>query len=199
MIFLENVDYFRFLLLLYVANDTQNIDLRNLINTIEDGGFPAVIRYIGERQFLVDIGAYCLMDNHFHILVREREEGGTSQFMERLLKAYVMYFNNKYERKGNLFESNFQAKHANLDNYLKYLHAYIHLNPVKYIEPDWKEIGIKDPEGAENFLKSYWNSSFLDFLGKKRPEGEILNTFAFPQYFEDWYSFQGFIQEWLTY
>lgn len=197
LIFLENVDYFRFLLLLYVANDTRGIDLRNLISTIKNGGFPAIIRYVGERQLLVDIGVYCLMGNHFHLLVRERVEGGISQFMERLLKSYVMYFNYKYDRKGGLFEGPFQAKHANSDVYLKYLHAYIHLNPLKYFEPNWKEMGIQDLEGAEFFLKSYWNSSYLDFLGFERPEAEILNRAAFPQYFEDPYSFQDFIQEWL--
>ena len=64
-----------------------------------------------------------------------------------------MYFNKRYERTGGLFEGTFKATHANDDEYLKYLFAYIHLNSVKLIEPDWKENGIKDKNAANVFFK----------------------------------------------
>ncbi|KKT80846.1 MAG: Transposase, partial [Parcubacteria group bacterium GW2011_GWF2_44_8b] len=67
---------------------------------------------------MVDIGAYCLMPNHFHLLVRERNEKGISLFMQKLITAYTMYFNDKYRRKGRLFESSYKSIHAADDRYL---------------------------------------------------------------------------------
>ena len=58
--------------------------------------------------------------------------------MQKLLTAYTMYFNKKNERTGPLFSGMFKATHANEDEYLKYLFSYIHLNPIKLIEPLWK-------------------------------------------------------------
>lgn len=64
-----------------------------------------------------------------------------------------MYFNDKYGRKGRLFESSYKSIHAVDDRYLKYLFAYIHLNPVKLINPKWKENGIKNLEEAKKYLE----------------------------------------------
>ena len=57
-----------------------------------------------ESENLVEIGCYCLMPNHFHLLIREKEENGISLFMKKLLTGYSMYFNIKYQRTGKLFE-----------------------------------------------------------------------------------------------
>ncbi len=70
---------------------------------------------------LVSIGAYCLMSNHLHLLLREEEESGISLFMQKVSTAYTMYFNRKYKRTGSLFAGRFKAQHAGNDNYLKYL------------------------------------------------------------------------------
>ncbi|OHA80219.1 MAG: hypothetical protein A2V96_01600 [Candidatus Yonathbacteria bacterium RBG_16_43_6] len=148
---------------------------------------------------LVDIGAYCLMPNHFHLLVREKNEGGIQKFMLKLLTAYSMYFNKKNERTGSLFESRYKARHANTDDYLKYLFAYIHLNPVKIIDPEWKEKGITDHDGAKEYLDKYSYSSYMDFVGEKREEGVVLNKTAFPEYFDDFEEFDEYIKEWLVY
>ena len=160
--------------------------------------FKKIVKIVEIEENLVDIGSYCLMPNHFHILVHERAEGGISKFMQKLSTAYSMYFNTKYERTGVLFEGRFKAQHANTDNYLKYLFAYIHLNPVKLIDSQWKENGIIDRAKAQRYLKTYRFSSYLDYLGKKRPENMILNKDVFPEYFENFSEFRDFIDEWLT-
>ena len=61
--------------------------------------------------------------------------------MGKLGTGYSMYFNRKYKRTGALFVGAFKSQHANSDEYLKYLYAYIHLNPVKLIDSTWKEEG----------------------------------------------------------
>ena len=126
-------------------------------------------------------------------------EGGISKFMSKLTTGYSMYFNKKYERKGSLFQGVFQAQHADSDNYLKYLFSYIHLNPVKLIQSDWKENGIEDIDGAKKYLNDYKYSSFIDYTGNKREENNILNMKAFPGYFESTEDFENNIFDWLEF
>jgi hypothetical protein len=146
---------------------------------------------------LVDIGAYVLMDNHFHLLVHEKTEGGTSLFIGKLLTAYSMYFNKKYDRTGTLFEGPFKATHVDNDVYLKYLFAYVHLNPVKIIDPEWKENGIKDRVAAKEYLEKYPYSSYHEYMGMTRQESGIVRMNAFPEYFIKPQDFIGFLDDWL--
>ncbi|MEK7646907.1 MAG: transposase [Patescibacteria group bacterium] len=191
-IFLNYGDNDRFLKLLFLCNNTKPVVFRDI---------PNHAIYDNERRAntLVDIGGYCLMPNHFHILVFEREEGGISLFMQKLSTAYSLYFNKKHYRTGKLFEGVFQATHAQDDGYLQYLFAYIHLNPVKLLEPQWKEKGIVDVAKAEGFLHNYQYSSYQDYVGGSRSEAAILNKDAFPKYFESKKEFQDYLKDWLTY
>jgi len=192
--FQNKTDYDRFIALLYLCNSVKNIRLSD---------YPKVklekLLDIKRGETIVDIGAYCLMPNHFHLLIHEKTENGISKFMQKLLTAYTMYFNKKNERTGSLFGGLFKATHANEDNYLKYLFSYIHLNPVKLIEPRWKEKGISDKKKANSFLNLYDYSSFLDFTGKQRKESVILDKRYFPEYFKNFKEFADFIENWLSF
>jgi len=139
------------------------------------------------------------MPNHFHLLIREREEGGITKFMGKLGTGYSMYFNKKYERTGGLFEGRFKARHVDSDRYLKYLFAYIHLNPVKMIEPQWKEVGITNHTHVKKYIDEYEYSSYPDHGGIEREEKLILNTNVFPRYFNKKVDFTKFIDQWLVY
>lgn len=154
---------------------------------------------IDRGETLVDVGAYCLMPNHFHVLLKEKQENGTSIFMEKLSTAYSMYFNKKNNRTGKLFEGRFRAEHLNSDEYLKYIFMYIHLNPVKIIDPTWKDQGISDIDKIKEYLYDYKNSSYLDFLEIPRKESLILNRAVFPEYFTSKQEFLKEIDEWLNY
>jgi putative transposase len=139
------------------------------------------------------------MPNHFHLLIREKSDGGITKFMSKLLTAYSMYFNAKNGRTGCLFEGRFKASHADTDEYLKYLFSYIHLNPIKIIDPEWKESGITNRLESKQYLFDYTHSSYQDYLLIKRKESSILNKGAFPQYFSSLSEFERSIDEWLTY
>ncbi len=153
---------------------------------------------IERGETLVDIGAYCLMPNHFHLLIKEKQENGISIFMEKLSTGYSMYFNKKYDRTGKLFEGRFRAEHLDSDEYLKYIFMYIHLNPVKIFDPNWKEQGVNDLLKIKDYLYTYNNSSYLDFLEVPRREVSILNIKAFPEYFTSKQDFLKEIDEWLN-
>ena len=190
-IFLTLSDKVRFQRLLYLANGEKPCVFR-LVQ-----GLPLDKIDVGEKR--VAIGAYVLMPNHFHILVRVIKEGGLTSFMEKLGTAYTMYFNKVGKRTGHLFQGRFKAEHVDRDEYLKYLFAYIHLNPVKLIEPDWKEEGIQNPAKAREYLENYHFSSYEDLLGKVRDENSILNLREFPEYFEKTNDFESFIKDWLEF
>lgn len=110
-----------------------------------------------------------------------------------------MYFNKRHERSGTLFQGRSKARHATEDRYLSYLIAYIHLNPVKLIEPRWKETGIANRKAAEAFLKTYSYSSYLDYLKEERLEKCILNKSALPEYAETENEFEHLVTDWLDY
>ena len=202
LLFIDNDDYLRFAKLLYLCNSHKNISFRDDI----------VERKIDAWDFdrgegIVSIGAWVLMPNHFHLYVTISPRsflGGNlddsiSLYMKKLCTGYSMYFNKRYKRSGSLFEGKFKSSHINNDEYAKYNFSYIHLNPVKLIEPNWKENGIRDQSKVLNFLDTYKWSSYHDYRGKKRPENKILFKKDFPDYFSSPQLFDQEIFDWLGY
>ena len=197
-IFSDDKDYLRFMVLLYTCNNVGSIHLSNHSGLSKPQNLLKMFD-LKREETLVDIGSYCLMPNHIHLLLKEKIEGGISLFLQKLFTAYSMYFNKKYERTGKLFEGVYKAEHTDSDNYLKYLYTYINLNPVSLIENDWKNKILKDKKKAKEFLKGYKNSSYFDYAGIKRGENNILNKEAFPKYFESELDFDSMINEWLNF
>ncbi|MEK7124977.1 MAG: transposase [Patescibacteria group bacterium] len=186
IIFEKQYDYRRFLALLYLCNGekptsfwlTQPLRSPTSQWSSIDRGVP-----------LVAIGAYCLMPNHFHLLIRELQLRGVSRFMQKLSTAYTMYFNLSRERSGALFQGKFKAKDVNSDEYLKYLFSYIHLNPSE----------LTNSRNKEKFLSSYSYSSYSDYYEGNRDIECVLMPSEFPNYFLDRNKFQQYIQEWIRY
>jgi putative transposase len=192
-IFLDTRDYKRFTELLYVCNSTQSINLRDMHREMDS------VFQQEREQTLVAVGAYCLMPNHFHILLTPVAEDGVTRFMNKLGTSYSMYFNKKYDRSGALFQGRFKAKMVVVDEYMKYLYAYIHLNPVKLIDPKWKDDGIKDLDATMKYLSQYSFSSLSRYIGLDREENSILNESLFPEYFPTAASNINELIEWLLY
>lgn len=101
----------------------------------------------------VGLVAYCLMPNHFHLLLQQRTPQAITQLMRRVLTTYSMYFNQRYDRVGSLFQGRFKAIEVTNDEYLLHLTRYIHRNPVAA-----KLIEIKN-------LVTYKYSSYPVYLG----------------------------------
>lgn len=195
-IFLTSHDYNRFKALLYVCNSANPVNINLHLNK---GRSFFELFEIDRRETLVDIIAYCLMPNHFHLLIREKNDGGIARFLKKLSTGYSMYFNGKNERTGALFEGRFKAKYINSDEYLKYLIAYIHLNPVKIIEPRWKEEGIHDRKVAQEYLMTYEWSSYPEYQGISRRESNIINRESGPEYFATVKDFDDYVSDWLSF
>ncbi|OGI95595.1 hypothetical protein A2917_03535 [Candidatus Nomurabacteria bacterium RIFCSPLOWO2_01_FULL_42_17] len=196
VIFQDVVDYKRLILLLKILNTTQNIIVRDLFKnkTYEE--------IISEKiaDPIVAIGAYCLMPNHFHILITPLVEKGVEKYMQKIQTAYTMYFNNKNERSGALLQGTFKSQHLDTDEYLKYIYSYIHLNPAKLKDKDWKEKGPRDFQSLKEFVLSYKYSSIGEYL---KDDFVIINNTPFPTYMEDYKSkeeyFKMMVDDWLRY
>lgn len=169
-IFFDTKDYNRFLHALYLCNSDSPVHRSNL-----RGSSNATILSTQRGSPLVAIGAYCLMPNHFHLLLKEISEGGISMFMQKLGTAYSMYFNIKYEHQGGLFAKPFKSKHVSDDRYLRRVVQYIHLNPVEIFEPRWKQGVVHDTQGLQNKTERYRYSSLMDYSDSNRDEKTILD------------------------
>ncbi len=176
IVFNDDGDYERFLLLMYLCNGSTAIHASNLYN-------PSLAKVLLDSELdrgdrLVEFGCYVLMPNHFHFLLKEIQDGGVSVFMQRMFTAYAMYFNRRHDRTGALFAGPFKSKHVDEDRYLKQLIAYLHLNPAELFDPKWKQ-GTGNIKKIKQELLAYKYSSLLDFLRKRRPERKILGDTVF--------------------
>jgi len=165
-------DYWRFLQGLCLFNDTKSTNrvLWELERQRGELNLRVLRDYVvspaNERDKLVHILAYCIMDNHYHLLVEEICKGGITQFMHKFGIGYVNFFNAKHKRVGPLFQGRFKNVLVDNDLYLQYLLVYINvLNPANFVAPNWKEEGIDNIEKVLRYAEEYPWSSHQDYLG----------------------------------
>lgn len=170
----DEADYNRFLELLFLTNDTAPFKRENFsVESLEE-----VVR-VQRYEPLVAIGAFCLMPNHFHLLLREIIEGGITTFMHKLGTAYTMYFNARNERTGNLFCKPFRSRHVHNDQYLQYLVQYIHSNPAELYEPKWKSGEVGNMDRLVKKLTTFPYSSMEAYDNANVPTRPILDESVF--------------------
>ena len=210
-IFLDDRDRSRFVKMLYLCNSNKRINFReDIVKKKID------IWEFDKGKPIVSIGAWAIMPNHFHILItvpkfkqdkspksniglNQKNLNVISKFMQKVFTSYSKYFNKKYKRTGSLFETNFKSSFIDSDKYAKYIFSYIHLNPVKLIDSNWKENGIKNIEKTKKFLENYEWSSYQDYCGKDRTQNAILSKKDFPEYFGNPKVFEKEIFDWLSF
>lgn len=120
-IFLDDTDYTVFLSLLkrYLSPEPQKDKSGRLYPWFADE---------------VELLAYCLMPNHFHLFFYQLKPGGIARLVKAIATSYTMYFNKKYGRVGHLFQNHYRASLVTTDGYLQHVSRYIHLNPKRYKE-----------------------------------------------------------------
>ena len=114
---------------------------------------------------MVEILAYCLMPNHFHLLLRQLVDGGINNFMSKISNSYTKFYNARQKRSGTLFKGSFKAREIPV-NKLSDVSRHIHLDPQL--------------AGLVRFLSSFPFSSFPEYLGEKTgfcQKDQILNQF----------------------
>lgn len=173
--FVDQRDYHRFLELLYLAND--ELPLRH--DDIGNRKFEEVLS-MPRGNKLVVVGAFCLMPNHFHLVLKESSEGGITAFMRKIGTAYTLYFNSRHDRVGNLFLKPFKSRNIPTDDSFQHVISYVHCNPAALYDPDWKTSHVVDPRFLGERIAAYPHSSLGDHTGANTPTRAILDSEIFP-------------------
>lgn len=159
LIFHDNMDWARFLFLilhfqspvvLYNIGRPVKLFVKHRVFNIKEK------QKIANSRF-VELTSFCLMPNHFHLIIKEVDENGLSRYMQRVLNGYTKYYNTKYSKSGHLFQGPYRAVHITNNEQLLHLSSYIHRNPRELKK--WRNKGNDYP----------W-SSYQDFINKNRFE-----------------------------
>lgn len=174
VIFYEEKDMWRFLQTLRFFNSShsslnllRNIgsltsDVNRLPDSIFELGWP---RDLPEQDPLVKILCYCLVPNHFHLLLKEICQGGISKFMQKIGNGFSKYSNLKYQNVGRIFQGPYKIKLIKEQRYFDYLMVYIQVINVLELFSGGLEAALKNPKKAIKFIDDYIFSSHPDYAG----------------------------------
>lgn len=175
-IFVDEQDYAVFLhLLKYYLSPSDPKDIHPFLNF---QNFNVVRpRPLTNLEKEIELLAYCLMPNHFHLLIKQNTLEGMKKLMSKVLTTYSMYFNKRYKRVGHLFQGRYKAALIESDSYLLHVSRYIHLNPteltgtvpVNYPHSSYQHfLGLKKASWLKpDFILAYFDrSKLLPFLKK---------------------------------
>ncbi|MEK7567170.1 MAG: transposase [Patescibacteria group bacterium] len=179
-LFNDEDDYKRFLVAMFVFNGTlspprlDRFNDLNLVYDIRDGEVD-----IGDS--IVDLVSFCFMPTHAHLILKAKEDANISKFMHRLQVSYSKYYNQKYQRRGHVFERTFNSRHLDNNDYLLTTSCYLHLNPKSLSA--W---------GGKEHLYPW--SSYQDFIAQNRWGNLIKRDIVLSQ-FSNAVDYQHFIEE----
>lgn len=157
-IFLDERDRVRFLfLVLHLQSLSKFYNIgRQVTYYVKHRMFNIIAEKI-EHGRVVELVAFSLMPNHFHLIIKEVKKGGAGEYMRRIQDAYTKYFNTKYNRSGHLLSGPYRAIHIKDNRQLLYLSTYIHRNPREL--SGWRGKEVKFPWSSfQDFLKNRWGS-----------------------------------------
>ncbi|MES3032094.1 MAG: transposase [Patescibacteria group bacterium] len=149
-IFFDEQDYKAFLFRLALALGFDQKELRNE-NLLSMPYSRIRIESEGKNKF--KINAFCLMPNHFHLLIEQCSDTSISKLISKVCSSYSKYINNKYNREGHAFQDCFKAVLIDNNSQLMWVSSYIHMNAVK-------DKLVKDPS-------EYKWSSYNDYTEKR--------------------------------
>ncbi|MCW9054866.1 MAG: transposase [Candidatus Pacebacteria bacterium] len=170
-VFLNDKDRVRFLHDLYEFNNKQSSNglTKHHLASSENLDVRRQDSWKKRREPVVQIHCFCLMPNHYHLLVSPIDDDmeNLSLFMKKLGGGYTKAFNEKYERNGALWQGKYKKVEIATDAHFLYLPFYIHFNPLDLNMPKWRKGSLSNCREAEEYLQSYRWSSHSDYLGKK--------------------------------
>lgn len=141
--------------------------------TLKGSTFEGIPRQPNNYFNEVDLLAFCLMPNHYHLLIRQSSKNTIKEFMRSVGTRYTMYFNKRHDRVGALFQGTYKAVLVENDSYLLHLSRYIHLNPLKFTN------NIKDAYSSYSYYLGLNNANWvkpkliLDFFKRNQDESFI--------------------------
>lgn len=187
IIFLDDRDRARFVHDLWEFNDVRFVDnVRHRLPTPSGRNTDFVSPYIAKER-IVDVHGWCIMKNHYHLILSGRVDGGITQFIRRLNIGYAKYFNERYKRSGTLFQGRTKKILIETDAHFLHILHYVHLNPLDYLKPakQWRQGSIRNAVYCMKYLNKYRWSSYLDYSGTKNFPS-VLTTDLFADVFKNY-------------
>ncbi|MBI5003519.1 transposase [Candidatus Kaiserbacteria bacterium] len=162
-------DCWRFARLLYHMNDEYKSDTWER-DTFGMGIFERPSSW-PERRPLVKVLAWVLMPNHFHLVLKEINEGGVSKYMQKIGNSMTAHFNLKYEEKGSIFQGAFKSRTLDDDFYLKHVAPYVMVKNVFELYPGGYDLAVSEFDNAWKWaVEEYPFSSLADYaIGRMSP------------------------------
>ncbi len=183
LIFKDQKDYSSFLSYLQFYL-TPPASLRGVSSQVQIPTSPS--KQLKNYATEIELLAYCLMPNHFHLMLKQNSDHGIDHFMRSLTTKYVRYFNTRYKRVGHLFQDTYKAVHVTSEDQFTYLTKYIHRNPLS----------LPTCEESPRRLSSYKYSSYGNYL--KLFDQNWISTKDILSYFSKTnphLSYQNFVEE----
>jgi len=162
----DDNDRFRFLLMLTHFND-QFSSLNWYRDLMDDHLHNSLLRpaHWPEQKYLVNIVAFCLVENHFHLILQELANGNVARFMHRLCTGMAKRFNERYGEKGALFQGPYRATIIEDDRYFRYATVYVQLKNTFDMHPDGQNKIQNNFEDAYAWACAFPYSSIGDYAG----------------------------------
>jgi len=175
----DEQDRKRFLQMLFYFNDEYSDP--NLWNNLWKSDFhnsgEGLLKRLDhwpERDPLVEIIAFTLMDNHYHLVLKEIKEGGVTKFMRKLGTGMTNRFNTRYKEVGRLFQGAYKARRIDKDGYLQYLTVYIHIKNVFELFPGGFENALNNFDEAFEFAIQHPYSSLGGYFSDDHISASII-------------------------
>jgi hypothetical protein len=193
-IFNNESDRWRFLEILRYKNHDGSIHRwHNTVGRLVEGSDMPWPNNWPSQNRLVSVEGYILMDNHFHLILKEIRDGGIAEFMRKLANSYISYLQNKYDRQERLFRGGYQAVRVLNDNQLRQLFVYI------LVKNNFDRLDVPIEEAANNFHTSFdtaqkYPFSSLSSIFSNEPDS-ITNNELFNELFQSPQGFKDFAKE----
>lgn len=184
----EESDKWRFLKLLCHLNDEYHSeywedDLKKTQQSIFDrpGHWP-------KQRPLVEVLAYTLMNNHFHLILKETVEGGVAKFMQKMGGSMTNHYNSKYKERGSIFQGSYKSRTITDDVYLRYVAVYVMVKNPFELYPGGLEKACKNFDDAFAWTLKYPFTSLADYAGDRNSailqRGILGKLFSSPRQFK---------------
>ena len=171
-------------------------DIQNLSAGKRERIFERSLSWPDESP-LVGIAAHTLLSNHFHLLLRELQEGGCARFMQKLGNSMAGHYNLKYQESGSLFQGAYRAKRVHDDDYFKYVAVYIMVKNTFELYPGGLRRAASEFDQAFVWASSYPFSSLGDYTSNSqvRPAKKILTDTLVAESFDSPKDFKEFARD----
>jgi putative transposase len=187
IIFIDERDYAVFLSFLkYALLSDEQVNAKN---EVDQELISKAQRFNIRRLGLagkVELVAFCLMPNHFHLLLYQEDSVAISKLMSSVGTGYSMYFNKRYKRSGRLFQGVYKAVRIKEDPYYQHISRYIHLNPVD-LRVDYKSYPYSS-------YRMYVNEAQADWVHPELGMSDM-SVSQYEKFVGDWASFRNELKQ----